>query len=252
MSILDDMLMAYADGEFDAPEFNVERAAVAAALAAEPTLARVVEQHRALRSRLGALHAEVLDEPVPEKLLAAIRAAPAAPRSPEVASLEQARAGKSAARRTMRPWYALAASLVAGVIAVYVAYTLPSGPLSVSDGQLIARGSLDQALSHQLTSEQSQTAAVRIGLSFRGRSDRYCRTFILQQRERLGGLACRRGENWRIETLAQINAGAGGDSGFRQAGSDMPAAVSAAVQEQIAGDALSPDGEIRARQNRWQ
>ena len=69
-------LMAYADGELD----PVERAQVEAAIGGDPSLARRVEKHRALRSKVSSAFNSVLDEPVPERLLNAVRGAPAAAR----------------------------------------------------------------------------------------------------------------------------------------------------------------------------
>ena len=62
----DEMLMAYADGELDPlAAKRVERE-----IAANPELAATIEAHRALRRRLGAAFAPVLDAPVPDRLAA--------------------------------------------------------------------------------------------------------------------------------------------------------------------------------------
>ena len=75
MSIPDDeTLMAYADGELE----PAQRAAVEAALAADPTLVVRVEQHRALRRKLNAKFDRVLMETVPDALVAKILASSAA------------------------------------------------------------------------------------------------------------------------------------------------------------------------------
>src|ERR1700683_2786605 len=122
MSLSDDMLMAYADGEVDKPEFASERNAVEMAIVSDPELARRVERFRSLRRDLGSLYAEVLDEPVPERLLNAARAQP--PEGATVTNLARARsakkasstassiAGTAAAAGKLRPWFAIAASLI--------------------------------------------------------------------------------------------------------------------------------------------
>ncbi|WP_460826233.1 anti-sigma factor family protein, partial [Massilia terrae] len=61
MNISDDVLMAYADGELEAPQ----RAEVEQAMRADPKVAAAVERHRALRADVFAAFAGVLDEPVP-------------------------------------------------------------------------------------------------------------------------------------------------------------------------------------------
>ena len=64
MTIDDETLMAYADGEL-APE---QRARVEQAMRDDPRVAAAVERHLALRSDVFAAFAGVLDEPVPERL----------------------------------------------------------------------------------------------------------------------------------------------------------------------------------------
>ena len=63
----DETLMAYADGEFD----EAQSAAIAIAVEKDPLLARRVERHRALRAEVAGAYATVLDQPVPERLVAA-------------------------------------------------------------------------------------------------------------------------------------------------------------------------------------
>jgi hypothetical protein len=72
-------------------------------------------------------------------------------------------------------------------------------------GQLLARGALSRALSTQLASDQSPSAAAQIGVSFRARGGTYCRTFALRdahsQDRTLAGLACHERDTWQIEVL---------------------------------------------------
>lgn len=225
MSISDDRLMAYADGELDPPEWAAERSAIEAAALTDPAIARRIEQHRALRVRLGTLYGELLHEPVPERLVTG-----------------RVRASNTAGL-VSRPWGAMAASLVVGVVATWVALTLRgSGPISVGDGRMLAQSSLYRALNLQLAGEPVRVGAARVGLSFKSKAGGYCRTFFLAGRAPLGGLACREGEAWHIDVLARIET---------PAGSELPAAVRAAVGAQIAGDPLDAQGEIKARQNHW-
>ena len=78
MTFSDQTLSAYADGELDA----ATGAALEAAMATDPELARRVERQRALRARVQDAFAPVLAEPVPERLLARLRSAPAVERGP--------------------------------------------------------------------------------------------------------------------------------------------------------------------------
>ena len=73
MTISDDTLMAYADGELDA----AAAAEVEQALRQDPALAERVRAQRALRARLQATFGAELAEPVPERLQRALVAPPA-------------------------------------------------------------------------------------------------------------------------------------------------------------------------------
>ena len=83
--IADETLMAYADGEADA----ATRAQVEAAMQEDPEVGRRVARHRALREAMRGAGASVLDEPVPERLIAAARGR--APTSGAVVDLSRAR-----------------------------------------------------------------------------------------------------------------------------------------------------------------
>jgi hypothetical protein len=73
MSIPDEVLMAYVDGELPAEE----RARIEAAMQSDADVARRVAQQKKLRTDLRAAFDGVLREPVPERLLAAARGEPA-------------------------------------------------------------------------------------------------------------------------------------------------------------------------------
>jgi hypothetical protein len=262
MSVSDDMLMAYADGEFDLPECSTERHAVEAAVKADPDLARRVEQHRAMRRRVGTLYAEVLREPIPESLLAAVRSVPTTLASATVTNIGAQRSLKSAraaaaldtarAAWRRRAWGAMAASLVVGAVVGHFTPTLWGlGPISANRSGLIAQSSLHEALDHQLAANQSHTEEVQIGLSFRSKTGEYCRTFTLQEQQPVSGLACHQGAIWRIQALALAEIGIHTGGGLRPAASEVPAAVRAAVEEQITGDPLDAQGELQAQQNNW-
>ena len=74
MTISDEQVMAYVDGELDAQTRNeVERA-----MESDPEVARRVARQRALRNKLRAAFNNVLNEPVPDRLVSAARTAPVA------------------------------------------------------------------------------------------------------------------------------------------------------------------------------
>jgi hypothetical protein len=228
MSVDDETLMAFADGELSSDE----RAAVEAALAADPGLRQKLEAHRQLRSRLSAAFDGALSEAVPERLSAVAKQQGA-----EVVNLADRRARKWAARE----WGAMAASVAAGLLIGVGVMNAQAPLIAASKGGLEARGALAQALNTQLASDESD--AVRIGLSFASQAGNYCRTFIVT-RSNTSGLACREGDGWTIAMTAQ-----GGGGEVRMAGA--PEAILNAVDAIIVGEPLDQAGEERARSSGW-
>jgi hypothetical protein len=240
MTISDERLMAYADGELD----GAARAEVEAALARDPELARTVERHRALSARLRAGYADVLQEPVPERLSALL----GAERPASVADFAAARDARlhSPERRRVPGWVALAASFVVAALVGLLLLRAPEADYERVDGQLVARGPLERALFNELASRPSGSG-VAIGLSFRDREGRYCRTFHIERDAPAAGLACRAGEGWALPVLAE----APSQAGDLRAAAAMPLAVLEAVDAAIAGEPLDAAAEAAARDAGW-
>jgi anti-sigma factor RsiW len=70
MSVTDEQIAAYADGELQ----GADKARIAEAIAADPALAQKLDAHKALKAKLGAHFAPILDAPVPDRLTALLRA----------------------------------------------------------------------------------------------------------------------------------------------------------------------------------
>jgi hypothetical protein len=272
-SMPDEKLMAYADGQLDA----AERDEVEAAMASNPEVARRVEQHRALRKKLSAAFNPVLLETVPDRLVAVTRAGKGPShssttnikREATVTDLRRVRAARKAeaataaavARRPEAPrrpwtwveWGSMAASVAGGAVIAYLALTSPgTDRVGMHGGNLVAQADLAQALTNQLASDPPPGSYVQIGLSFRNKLGDYCRTFVLKELNPRGGLACREGNNWKIQVLAQAPATATVDGGYKQAGSEIPAAVMTATQGVIAGEPFDAAGETAARAKGWE
>ncbi len=235
MSMPDEMLMAYVDGELD-PAACAE---VETAMHNDPQIEKRVEQYRQLRARLQAAYAPELSEPVPERLLSAVRR-PVAPKPMRMAF----------SARRWRPAAALAASLLIGVVAVYVAWR-PSDSLLIKSagGAWVAGGALARSLQTQLAGEPS--SSVTVGLSFVAKSGDYCRTFAVSGKSSAAGLACRHGRGWEIRLLIE-SPERDSHERYRTADSALPAAVLSAVEQQMAGEPLDRAAEIAARSNDWQ
>jgi hypothetical protein len=246
----DETLMAYADGELDA----VQRAAIAAAIEKDRDLAQRVERHRALRAEVGGAFAGVLDRQMPERLVTAARrngaaaGEAAAARSGKVVQFPSKAGRAPGPAWTAKEWSALAASVVLAVFVSWRVFT-PAEPalFAANGGALVARGELATALDRQLASNQRREDPVQIGVTFKSRDGNYCRSFTLTAMHTVG-LACRAGDNWQVAatSAAEIPAGQ-----VQQAAGTMPAAVLAAIDARIAGEALDAASEDSARLGGW-
>jgi anti-sigma factor RsiW len=241
MKFSDEMLMAYADGELDL----VARAEIESAMADDAAIARIIERHRALRSRVQAAYGGVLGEPVPAQLSSLVAPPVPAP-VVELATRRAAEAAKPARSWPMPQWMAMAAAVTLGLFIGVFALRGPEAPYEQSANGLLARGDLAWALNGQLASDAG-TGAVRIGMSFRDRGGNYCRTFRLQQEATLAGLACHAGEDWQVKVLAA----AAPEAGELRGAASMPMAVLHAVDAEIDGEPLDAPSETGARDAGW-
>lgn len=244
MKYSDETLMAYADGELDAGT----RASIEAAAATDPELARAIARHRAIRDALRGAYDDVLDEPVPDRLLGAIHQASPS-RAADVRPMPSRPGPSARARRWSWPeWGAMAATLVVGAL-IGSALRTPDAPLFEAHAEgLAAAGRLSSALSTQLTRDTPRDGEIRTGLSFRGHSGVYCRTFSVGS---TAGLACRDADRWRVEVLARTPATEAPGDAYRMAGPELPRIVLEAVDARIEGEPLDAEGEAAARERGW-
>lgn len=238
MNIPEERLMAFVDGELG----PTEQEAVAAAMAEDPALTARIESMRRLRRLIAAAHREVLEEPPPSHLLAGLG------ERGDVVDLAEARARL----RGPVPWRAIggmAACLAIGLlIGRAPTERRPSPLLATRGGDIIAGGVLAEALDKQLASTQ-RDEAVKIGISFRARNGRYCRTFTV--RSGLAGLACRESDAWVAQTTASTSGGVAPSGPYAMAASDLPPPVATAVDAMISGAALDARGEAQAKARGW-
>jgi hypothetical protein len=256
MTISDETLMAYVDGELDA----AGRARVEAAMQQDPDIGKRIARHRALREKLHGAFAAVLEEPVPDRLIQAARGQRAEAPAENLARQgvvdlsvvrEAAQRKNSAVRQTWQP-AAIAASLLLGLGLGFLAWHGPDSLIRPgAGGGLVAGAGLADALSTQLSDDRSANHIAIAGLSFRDKSGDYCRTFALTGPAASSGLACREGTHWGIKALAQATRAAANASNYRTAGSEDSPAIRAAVEESIVGEPLDHAGEVAARQAGW-
>jgi hypothetical protein len=216
MSFDRETIGAFVDGELD----EIRRRRIEAELQRDPELARRVEAEQRLRDALKARFAPIAEEPVPERLVAAVR---------DGAKVETLRSR----RRFMLP-VAIAASVAAVAV---VGLQLRPG----ADPNL-ASGPLAQALETQLASAQAVEAPVRIGITFRSNDGSWCRTF----EQRTGsGIACRSNEGWRLRRFdGQVTR----SGEYRQASGP---AVAAAAQDMAAEPPVEAQRERELVASGW-
>lgn len=258
-------LLAFVDGELDA----AQAAEVAERLARDAEAAAFVSREQALRQRLQAAFAPVIDEPVPARLIDALQAGPSGPQAPPMAPAPErpdpaSLPGVGADPTTPQPlspsrrvaangarWIGLAAALLVGVGIgrLWLAPGAEGAPAlfaSAPDGTLVAGPLLAQALSTQPSGAAPAHAPLQVAWTFRDHDGRYCRTFVLAANS-AAGLACRDDAGWRVQVVARADdAASAAAGGYRQAASALPGAVLQAVDARIQGEALDAAAEAEA------
>lgn len=223
------MVAAFVDDELDdLTARRIEREAEN-----DADLAAEIARHRALKAKLESHFAPIVDEAVPERLRALLI-------DPKLDTSLSSRREAKQARFAPIHWGAIAAALVLG-LTVSLKPWMPAADIGDADGTLVASGALASALDMQLASNQATGADVRIGLTFRDKQGRTCRSF--ESRD-LSGIGCRDQGRWALERTMTGQA----DSDYRQASSG---ALAADVAAMIEGDAFDAAAERAARQRGW-
>ena len=223
----DQRLFEWLDGELGAAEAE----AVAAEVAADPALVARADAHRAMQARLTNAFAGVSEAPVPQPLLGAARGVI------DLSAVRQRR------RRSpsVAQWMAMAASLAFGIVIGSAADFGPSpGPAST----LLASASLQSALDTRLASEPAASGP-RIGLTFRDRQGKICRSFPDGAAQ---GLACRDGSAWAVRALMPAAEGQAGQ--VRMAAGPDPA-LAALIDRTVAGEPFDAAAEKASREAGW-
>lgn len=237
MSVTREEIAAFADGELTGEDF----ARVEAAIAADPDLAKQVEAHRALKSKLGTHFAPVLDQPVPDHLKALLQPEKAedAGGGGEVVSFA-AEHQKRGLAPMVRRWAPIAGPALAASLVLVLWQPWQSGgaPEGYAGAQLA--GVLDT----QLVAEQSPGQDTRVLLSFENEAGEYCRAF---RDAGTGGIACRDDTGWELEQQFALDDAQVTE--FRQAGSEGD--LLAAAQEMAVDGALDAEAEAKAKERGW-
>jgi hypothetical protein len=137
----------------------------------------------------------------------------------------------------------LAAMLAVGIVAGSLVPDRSTGPVQVQGGRIYAAATLDKALDTQLAS--APTGDIRIGLTFRDRAGRICRSFTGPSSS---GLACRDNGHWAVKGLLAAPEGQSND--YRMAGGENPALTNL-IDSTITGEPFDAARERAARDRGW-
>ena len=238
MTLSNEELAAFADGETD----DEETRRIAALAAQSPELQDAILRHRLVRGEIAAAFSPILAEEVPDRLQALLRSPPSRP------SIRSRMAQFVRPRIALRsPAWPIGAALAMGVLAGLL--MLPWNPFRGSAVNQNAQGALAQALDRQLASAQSTAAPIRIGLSFRAKDGRNCRTYV-DSPALAAGVACRSSGGWTIVASAPAEP-AEGTGPYGMAGTGMPDKIRATVAQLAAGEPFDATAERRARDAGW-
>jgi anti-sigma factor RsiW len=267
MTLSDEILMAYADGQLDAPE----AARIAKLAAQDPALAARLEPFLSTGHNLAALFEGPMHAPLPEKLRRIVeRARPLPARKPSLGVMDRL-------RELLQPVPPLRLALVsATVLASVLAATsamLQSGAGTAStlgglvqqaaNGQMVARGALEQALNGLPSGKEMQgsladggVVRIAVKLSFPDREQAYCRQYGIALAKSYGGVACKLRSSAGSQGQWAIRFQAVEASGHTPSGKAIPAGpehaeLERAVISMMGGDALGPKEEAAAIAAGW-
>jgi hypothetical protein len=227
----DEKFFAWLDGELE----PAEAAGMEAKVAADPELARLAEQHRALGGQLRGAFDAIAAAPVPDRLSESLH--------PPAEVIDFAAAKRKRSMPSLPQWAAMAATLAIGVFVGTMVPQRSGAPVAVQGGKLYAAASLNQALDAQLAS--APAGDVRIGLTFRDQAGEICRSFTERA---ASGLACRNGGRWLLKGLFAAPEGQAAD--YRMAAGMNPN-LAALVDSSMAGEPFDAAAEKAARERGW-
>lgn len=265
--VSDEVLMAYADGELTPEECQ----ALERMLRHDPLLRQRMEPFTRTRDELASVFGPTLSEPVPERLIAAIRRA-SPPAHAGVADLPLGRRLGALVQRavaTLMPdglTPALAASVAALVVAGAAAGWMagrdgqPESLIVARDSHLVAGATLAQALETNPSGTESRSDRARASvvpvLSFRTADDTVCREYRVRTAEAdhdFAGLACRDSTGaWRIAQHVETPKQTAAPTGYQTATGAGIASIDAMVEAMISGEAFGRDDETRLLATGWQ
>ncbi|AZO68144.1 MAG: anti-sigma factor [Mesorhizobium sp.] len=243
----DEILMRFADGELD-PE-TVAR--IEQAMEIDDRLVTRIAMFIETRAQAQAALKPLLDEPVPEKLVAAVEQMVEAKRASEkAASVLPFGGGRMAGPPSRSQWLLPIAASLAAVVGALAGYWA-AGTNERAQGGLWVAGVIRPALGQALETVESGKEIKLAGISdrfraiatFRNNSQDLCREFEVdsQDRSTVMSVACRSGDEWRVSFAVVAPGDAGG-----YAPASSAEALDAYLSAIEAGTPMSAEEEIQA------
>jgi anti-sigma factor RsiW len=249
----DEMLMRFADGELGADEMAV----IEKAMETDDELVARVAMFIETKAQAQAAMKPLLDEPVPEKLKAAVEGMIAAKRAEEkrieekpAATVVPFDARKAAAKPAVRQWTLPLAASIAAVIGGLAGYWAANTDERAPGGLWVAgviRPALGEALATVESGKEIRLAGIsdrfRAIATFRNDAQELCREFEIdsQDRSTVMSVACRSGDEWRVSFAVVAPGDAGG-----YAPASSTEALDAYLSAIEAGDPLTAEEEAEA------
>jgi hypothetical protein len=242
MSLPDDeTLMRWSDGELS-PD---AAARLEAAARTDPALAARMEAMTRSRQALAEAFPIAFD-PRDADLARRIAAAGAVVPRPHPFAGLRARIGELLAPRHAVPWAAFATAAFVGGLLLGPLANRNAG-LTLRPDRTVADAGLQRVLDQRLASDGADEQGLSVGLTFQDIDGRWCRTFQ-SERDGWGGVACHADGAWTVTALAAVQPVEGE---VRQASTEIPAAVLAAVDDVISGTTADAVLEAQARDAGW-
>ncbi|EGF91854.1 hypothetical protein ABI_02860 [Asticcacaulis biprosthecium C19] len=250
MTISDEVLNAYLDGELEAGDMEAVDRALATDETVVARLAALAEADRAYISELAAIDARPLPSGLDDLLADPV---------PESGARVLAFPGKARWDR-LRPYFVptAAAASITAIIGFGVGFAVGPGSGAVADPfTALSRGTtpviamLDERESGQIV-DIGHGMSAQVRLTFPAADGNLCREFDVQSpKAAAAGIACRSDKGWDIRLAARQSAPAQGTGYVTAASADDPV-FGRAVEALMAGDPLDGEAETAAIKNGWQ
>lgn len=246
----DDELSAFLDGELSAALTEDLLDALERDEALGLRLAELTEANAAASAAFDA----PLNEPIPDRLRAILEG-PAAQPEPDSNVVSLAQSAQARRAPAWADWRLPMAASVALVVGGLAGAQLSRAPAGATIAQIEAAVIAPANPLHRVLSESASATAVTLAggavarpvLSFRDRQGRLCREFeMAAARATAVGIACRAGDDWRVELLVPAADRPDSAAGYVQASGYNEAAVEAVLSRLGAGEALSAEDEAAA------